>query len=177
MSLEHAVIEALKKHKGILSTVESCTGGQISHTLTNVSGASTVFWGASVTYDNSAKVNLGVSPQTLEKYGAVSEQTARELAECGLLRLTQSLVHPNSHSSLSSDSDLISLATTGIAGPSGGTEQKPIGLCYVGLARRNHPTKVFKILAESTQTRQVLKQEFTLRALGFLLNELNQPSG
>lgn len=105
--------------KGItLSAAESCTGGLFAKTMTDIPGISAVFDRSLVTYSNEAKMQeLGVSPETLEKYGAVSGQTAREMAE-GLYR--------------ASGSD-ICISVTGVAGPDGGTPEKPAGLSYIGM--------------------------------------------
>jgi nicotinamide-nucleotide amidase len=104
-----------------LVTAESCTGGLVAHRLTNVPGSSAYVLGGIVAYSNAAKERfLGVSHATLEAHGAVSEPTALEMAR-GVLRAFEA--------------DL-ALATTGIAGPTGATPQKPIGLTYVALAGR-----------------------------------------
>ena len=104
--------------KGLtLSAAESCTGGLFAKTMTDIPGISEVFDRSLVTYSNKAKMEeLGVKAETLEKYGAVSEETAREMAE-GLERV--------------SGSD-ICISVTGVAGPGGGTEEKPVGLSYIG---------------------------------------------
>ena len=104
--------------KGLtLSAAESCTGGLFAKTMTDIPGISEVFDRSLVTYSNKAKMEeLGVSAETLEKYGAVSEETAREMAE-GLEKV--------------SGSD-ICISVTGVAGPGGGTEEKPVGLSYIG---------------------------------------------
>jgi PncC family amidohydrolase len=102
-----------------IATAESCTGGLISHRITNVSGSSNYFLGGVVSYSNEAKARiLGVSRRSLELYGAVSEQVALEMAR-GARRLF--------HSDLA-------ISATGIAGPTGGTPEKPVGLVYVALA-------------------------------------------
>lgn len=117
--LEHAVVDTLRGHGLTLGIAESCTGGQIASRITDVAGCSDVFRGGIVAYANEVKVTaLGVSPETLRMYGAVSEQTAREMALGALSRLGCS----------------VGLATTGIAGPGGGTPQKPVGLVYVACA-------------------------------------------
>ena len=117
VTLEQAVIELLRRHGLTLSTAESCTGGLLSGRIVNVSGASDVFMEGFITYSNNAKVKyLKVNPDTLEKFGAVSEQTAREMAE-GCAKV--------------SGCD-VSVAVTGIAGPTGGTPEKPVGLVYIG---------------------------------------------
>ena len=117
--LEHAVVDTLREHGLTLGTAESCTGGQIASRITDVAGCSDVFIGGIVAYANDVKVNvLGVSPETLKNYGAVSEETAREMALGAIERLGCS----------------VGLATTGIAGPGGGTPAKPVGLVYVACA-------------------------------------------
>jgi len=110
--------------KGLrLATAESCTGGMISSALTEVAGSSDVFECGFVTYSNDAKVDmLDVAPTTLAAHGAVSAEVAREMAEGALRR---------SHAD-------ISVAVTGIAGPGGGTPEKPVGLVYLAVARRGH---------------------------------------
>jgi PncC family amidohydrolase len=104
-----------------IGTVESATGGRIADRITNVPGSSDYFKGCVVAYSNEVKVTLlGVKKTTLENYGAVSEQTALEMAQGGRKRL---------------DVD-ICVSDTGIAGPSGVTREKPVGLFYLGLAAR-----------------------------------------
>ena len=113
------VANLLKEKKLKIATAESCTGGMLGNFLTNISGSSEYFDRGIISYSNRAKMELlGVSPETLEKYGAVSEQTAREMAEGVRKR---------------SGVD-IGISTTGIAGPTGGTKDKPVGLVYVGLS-------------------------------------------
>ncbi len=105
-----------------ISVAESCTGGMIGHRLTNVSGSSGYFRGGVVVYSNQAKSDLlHVNQYTLEKYGAVSDKTVREMA-CGVREYVKT--------------DL-GLAVTGIAGPEGGTEDKPVGTVYIGLATKS----------------------------------------
>ncbi|NLP27181.1 MAG: nicotinamide-nucleotide amidohydrolase family protein [Clostridia bacterium] len=116
--LEYIVAEQLVNKGLTISTAESCTGGLISATLVNYPGISAVLTHGVVTYSNEAKMELlGVSEKTLEKYGAVSEETAREMVE-GLIKLTGTRV---------------GISVTGIAGPGGGSEEKPVGLVYAGL--------------------------------------------
>jgi nicotinamide-nucleotide amidase len=105
-----------------IGTVESATGGRIADRITNVPGSSDYFKGSVVAYSNEVKIALlGVKKATIENYGAVSEQTALEMAQGGRKLL---------------DVD-ICLSDTGIAGPSGATPEKPVGLFYLGLAGRN----------------------------------------
>lgn len=116
-SPEETVVELLSERKLTVTTAESCTGGLIAGTLINVAGASDVLNEGYVTYSNEAKERLaGVKHETLEKYGAVSSQTAREMAQ-------------GAAKAAGADA---ALSATGIAGPGGGTKEKPVGLVYVG---------------------------------------------
>jgi PncC family amidohydrolase len=119
----------LMTQKGLtLATAESCTGGMVASTLVNVPGSSSYFKGSVVAYSNEVKESLlGVSSETLKAFGAVSAQTAREMAQ-GVREL------------LKTD---IALSTTGIAGPGGGTDKKPVGLTYFAIATPD-TVKVFK---------------------------------
>ncbi|WP_315072395.1 competence/damage-inducible protein A [uncultured Clostridium sp.] len=118
INLEDVVAELLIEKKLTISTAESCTGGMIAATLINYPGISEVLLEGAVTYSNEAKhKRLGVKNETLEKYGAVSEETAREMA-IGIAKTANTDV---------------SIVTTGIAGPGGGTEEKPVGLVYIGV--------------------------------------------
>lgn len=120
-SLGEVIIRELKRQGKKVVTAESCTGGFVAHTLTNVSGASEVFSGGIVTYSNELKQTLlGVSADTLAKHGAVSEETAREMALGARERYEADYA----------------ISITGIAGPTGGTETKPVGTVFIGLA---HP--------------------------------------
>ena len=122
-SLEELVVRELEKAGKTLATAESCTGGLLAKRITDVSGASQVFEMGAVTYANRIKEKvLGVSHETLEAHGAVSEETAREMAR-GIRR--------------AADSDL-GIGITGIAGPGGGTPEKPVGLVYIALCDGEH---------------------------------------
>lgn len=117
MTQEEKVAELLKEHHLTVTTAESCTGGLIAGTLVNVAGISSQFQEGYITYSNEAKEKiLGVSHNTLEQFGAVSPQTAEEMAR-GAKRIA--------------NAD-ISIISTGIAGPDGGTDTKPVGLVYLG---------------------------------------------
>lgn len=119
MSIEKQTVELLKSKKLKLATAESCTGGLISKRITDVSGSSEVFESGVVCYSNRFKENvLGVSPETLKKYGAVSRETAREMVK-GVLSLTKAD---------------IAVAVTGIAGPSSDDTNKPVGLVYIAVS-------------------------------------------
>ena len=120
--LEDIVGRLLTEQGLTIAVAESCTGGLIAHRLTNVSGSSTYFVGGVVAYSNEVKERvLGVSSETLSSYGAVSEECAREMAR-GARHLL--------------DTD-VAISSTGIAGPTGGTPQKPVGLVYVALAAQD----------------------------------------
>ncbi len=124
-SLEAVVLQLARERNATLSVAESCTGGYLANRITNVPGASAVLWGGWIVYDNAAKERqLGVDPATLAEHGAVSEHCARELAEGALAR--SGTTH--------------SLAVTGIAGPSGGTPEKPVGTVFIALASVAKPT-------------------------------------
>lgn len=115
-TLEQVVVDMLKKYELTLTTAESCTGGLLAARLINIPGVSEVFKSGFITYSNKAKRKLlGVNKNTLKKYGAVSEETAHEMAK-GCVFETDSLA---------------ALAITGIAGPDGGTDDKPVGLVYI----------------------------------------------
>ncbi|MGZ8236850.1 MAG: CinA family protein [Methylobacter sp.] len=119
----------LKASGKTIATAESCTGGWIAQTITDVPGSSAWFDRGFVTYSNTAKVQmLGVNPQTLDKYGAVSMETATEMA-AGALEY--------------SDAD-VAVAVTGIAGPDGGTPDKPVGTVFIAWAHKNGAAKVVR---------------------------------
>ncbi len=120
-SLEQEVGNLLRQKGLTLGAVESATGGLISHLITNVSGSSDYYKGSITAYSNEIKIKVvGVKAGTINKYGAVSHQVAEEMAEGG-------------RRVLASD---ICLADTGIAGPTGATPGKPVGLFYIGLSHR-----------------------------------------
>ena len=119
VTLEESVIRLLEEKKMTVTTAESCTGGKLSGRLLNVSGASGVYNEGYITYANASKEKiLGVKHETLETYGAVSEQTAAEMAF-------------GAAKAAGADA---ALSVTGIAGPGGGTAEKPVGLVYIGCA-------------------------------------------
>lgn len=140
--------------KGLsLSSAESCTGGMFASTMTDIPGISQCFDRGLVTYSNQAKMEeLGVRAETLEKFGAVSEETALEMVE-GLQRVS------------SSD---VCISVTGIAGPGGGTEEKPVGLVYIGFAYGD------KKLCKKIQMRNVNRNWNRHYALLCMLNVINR---
>ena len=132
------ILEQVKKllisKKLTLSSAESCTGGLISSYLTDISGSSAYIEQNFVTYSNEAKTKfLNVKKETLDKYGAVSEQTAYEMS-LGLLKYAD-----------------CSLATTGILGPTGGSKEKPIGLVYISMGYKNN-IEVIKYISKEAKT-------------------------
>lgn len=155
-TIEEVVFKILKKNKIKVAFCESCTGGLISSKFTRIPGASEVFDRAYITYSNLSKMeDLGVSKDTLDKYGAVSKETALEMAK-GLLNKT---------------SVDVALSVTGIAGPSGGTETKPVGLVYIGICTKDSSKVVESLFGGdrvSIQNRAYLKAFNELRK--FLLN-------
>ncbi|MCK9217080.1 MAG: competence/damage-inducible protein A [Firmicutes bacterium] len=121
-TLEGTINKLLKKNKKSIAIAESCTGGLVSDRLTNISGASDSYINGIVSYNNEAKIKiLRVKEDTINKHGAVSKETAAEMA-AGVKDISKTD---------------IGLSITGIAGPDGGTAEKPIGLCYIGLAFKN----------------------------------------
>lgn len=124
-TMEETVVRLLLKNELTVTTAESCTGGMVAAKIVNVPGASEVFNEGFITYSNKAKRKvLDVSKATLKKYGAVSEETAREMALGGVL---------------AADADAC-VAVTGIAGPDGGTDEKPVGLVYISCCLKNEVT-------------------------------------
>ena len=148
--IEEEVIALLKKQGRKIAAAESITGGLIAATLINVAGASYVIDESFVTYSNEAKQRrLGVKEETLKNYGAVSEQTAFEMA-AGICAATGADV---------------GIAVTGIAGPDGGTPQKPVGLVYVG---RSIDGKVDVIELRLKGSRQEIRDMVVNHALNFV---------
>ncbi|HIA23528.1 MAG TPA: CinA family nicotinamide mononucleotide deamidase-related protein [Candidatus Marinimicrobia bacterium] len=155
--LEEKVGQLLNANNLSISTAESCTGGLVGHRLTNVSGSSDYYLGGIVSYSNSVKENnLGVAIETLNKHGAVSYETAIEMAE-------------NVRSKLDSD---LGLAITGIAGPRGGTDEKPVGLTYIALADgKDTMVKEFRFLTERILNKNASCQAALNMVRLYLLNE------
>lgn len=149
-TLAATVLEQCKAKGYTLACAESCTGGLVSAALTDISGSSAVFTHGFITYANQAKITmLGVSAEDLEKFGAVSETVARQMAE-GARRV--------------SGAD-IAVATTGIAGPSGGTAQKPVGLVFVAVAT---PEKTLVEKLQLQGNRQEIRAQTVDHALKML---------
>ena len=153
-TVQSAVAEILGRRGETLASAESCTGGVIASKFTAMSGASEYFWGGVVSYDNSVKENvLGVSRHNLETYGAVSEQVARQMAE-GVRRLCGTTY---------------GVATTGVAGPTGGTPDKPVGTVWVAVAT---PTRTIAKLFQHGKVRAVNIERAATAAINLLRLEL-----
>jgi len=141
-----------------LMTAESCTGGLISSRLTDVSGSSSYIYQNFVTYANDSKENfLGVKHKTITENGVVSYEVSLEMAK-GLLKRY--------------NCD-IAVSTTGIAGPTGGTKEKPNGLIYITIANKNHH-KTYRYEENPLLTRRLMKYAFSSKALELLLNFLHE---
>ena len=156
--MEEELVEILTKKQYKITTAESCTGGLVAATIVNVSGASEVFQAGFVTYANEAKEKeLGVKSETLQTYGAVSEKTAKEMAiGCA--------AHAKAQGGIS---------TTGIAGPGGGTAEKPVGLVYIGCAVRSN---VYVEKNVFSGDRQQVRRQAADRAIGFALECIKKES-
>jgi len=129
-TLEQRVGQLLSERHRTLALAESCTGGLISHRITGIAGSSAYYLGGVTSYANDVKVKLlGVTPATLEKYGAVSQETALEMSHGIRERIGADF----------------GLSVTGIAGPSGGTPEKPVGTVWISIAQaKNHEAKLFQ---------------------------------
>lgn len=133
-SLEQHILHLLKSKNFRLSTAESCTGGNVAHLITQIAGSSSVFVGGAVSYSNALKTKmLGVSPALLEQYGAVSEETVVAMAR-------------GAKEMYGAD---YAVATTGIAGPDGGTDENPVGTVWIGVAGRH------RVMAKKLQLSKV----------------------
>lgn len=156
MAIEAELGKRLREREWTLATAESCSGGLISHRITNVAGSSDYFLGGVVSYSNGAKVRmLDVRPESLDSYGAVSEQVCREMAE-------------GARNYFGSD---VALAVTGIAGPGGGTPEKPVGLVYLAVTSLAG-TKVER--NQFSGDRESIKQQASDRALALLMEALDE---
>jgi nicotinamide-nucleotide amidase len=155
-TLESVVGKLLTKRKKTVAVAESCTGGLLANRMTNIPGSSTYFRGGVVSYHNDVKIQvLGVSPDTLKKFGAVSESCAREMAQ-GVRRISKTD---------------FGIAITGIAGPEGGTSVKPVGTVHIALANQEgvkdkkfvfpQNREWFKLLASSIGLEMVRRELIT----------------
>jgi nicotinamide-nucleotide amidase len=149
------VVRLLTERQQTLAIAESCTGGFLAHRITNVPGASAVFPAGYVTYSNEAKTAmLGVDPNVIAQHGAVSEAVAKSMAEGGRHQANASFA----------------LATTGIAGPGGGTGEKPVGTVFIALASQDAATEVKQLFFPDD--RPTFKELTTQAALEMLRRRL-----
>jgi nicotinamide-nucleotide amidase len=154
-TLAAVVVRLLSKRGATLALAESCTGGLLAHQITNVAGASKVFLAGWVAYSNAEKVRaLGVDTSSIERFGAVSEEVALEMAEGA--RMAAQATH--------------SIATTGIAGPSGGTTQKPVGTAFIAISSENYAPICRKFFLPSD--RETFKQLLAQNAFDLLRRRL-----
>ncbi len=145
----------LKSKRWTIATAESCTGGGLSYWITSVSGSSDWFSNGYITYSNEAKCEmLGVDPDTIEKFGAVSEAVALEMAERALAI---------------SEADA-SVSITGIAGPTGGTPEKPVGTVYIAVAMIGIKAKVKHFVFDGS--RQEVREQAIINAITLVLQRL-----
>ena len=156
--LEEDIICIMAENGLTLSAAESCTGGMLSARLINVSGASKVYEAGFVTYANKAKHKLiGVKKKTLKTYGAVSKETAKEMVK-GTLKET--------------GADY-AVSITGIAGPGGGTQEKPVGLVYIGCGRKHHIiVKEYRFNGNRTEIREASVENALLQLKEVLFENL-----
>ena len=154
-NLSLKIVKLLSKKKLTVSFAESCTGGLLASSITSVSGSSKVFSMGLVTYSNKAKTKLlKVTKKTISKYGAVSYETCLEMVK-NLSKISKSN---------------ISISITGIAGPNGGTKEKPVGLVYIGL-KKGSKTIIKKNLFKNKKRVSIQKSTVT-QALKMILNTL-----
>lgn len=149
----------LARGQGVrIATAESCTGGMIAAALTDIPGSSDVLDRGFVTYSNQAKIEmLGVDAAVIEAHGAVSEPVARAMAEGAL-----------SHSAAQ-----LAVSVTGVAGPGGGTAEKPVGTVHIAVARKGAATIHRKCMFSCTLNRHAIRQQSTVTALSMLLERLD----
>ena len=141
-----------------ISSAESCTGGLVAKKITDVGGCSKVFYGGVVSYANEVKEGvLKVDHSTLEKYGAVSENTAMEMAR-GVRELCKTD---------------IGISTTGIAGPDGGTAEKPVGTVYVGFSYRDELV-AFNLKLDPSLSRDEIRNATVQKLLSFVYDKISQ---
>lgn len=158
-SLEKAIGDLLRKKGLTLSIAESCSGGLISDRITDVSGSSDYYEGGMITYSNESKMRyLGVPLSSILRYGAVSPQVAGKMAQ-GVRKAFGTT---------------FGLSTTGIAGPTGGTKKKPVGLVFIGLAKER---KVFVKKLNLKGNRREIKEKATEKALKYFYERLVEKEG
>ena len=156
IALEKALLNIMEERKLTLSTAESCTGGYIAHLITQHPGCSAVYTGGAVVYSNQLKESvLGVAHETLEKFGAVSEETVKEMAQGARGRFKTDYA----------------VAVSGIAGPDGGTPGKPVGTVWIAVA--NSKSVIAKLFTFGNKRAQNIERS-AIAALSMILNELRK---
>jgi PncC family amidohydrolase len=152
--LEKAIGDLLRKRGWTLAIAESCTGGSICDRITDVSGSSDYFMGGMVTYSNASKAkHLGIPLDCIKRYGAVSPQVAKKMAE-GVRKTFNTT---------------FGLSTTGMAGPTGGTKRSPVGRVFIGLAKGK---KVWVKKLDLKGNRREIKEKATEKALQFFYGKI-----
>ncbi len=156
-SLASVVGQLLQSSGETLAVAESCTGGGLGQMIVNIPGSSNYFWGGIIAYDNRVKISLlGVNSQDLEEWGAVSDVVAKQMAVGVRSRLSTTW----------------GLSITGVAGPGGGTETKPVGLVYIGLAGPNDQVESIKYQLNPQQDRALIRQMSACHALDYLRRQM-----
>jgi nicotinamide-nucleotide amidase len=156
VALEKALLDIMEANKLTLSTAESCTGGYIAHLITQHPGCSSVYAGGAVTYSNALKMSvLGVHAETLDIYGAVSEQTVKEMAYGARVHFKTDYA----------------VAVSGVAGPDGGSDEKPVGTVWIAVANQHHV--IARLFNFSNRRIQNIERS-AIAALAMVLNELKQ---
>jgi nicotinamide-nucleotide amidase len=159
MKLEKSIGDLLRKKGSTLSIAESCTGGLICDRITDVSGSSNYFEGGMVTYSNQSKTDfLGVPSAEILRYGAVSPQVAKKMAQ----------------GARKAFGTTFGLSTTGVAGPKGGTKEKPVGLVFIGMSNGRR-TLVIKLNLKGS--RREIKEKAAEKALKFFYERLVEKAG
>jgi nicotinamide-nucleotide amidase len=154
--LEKAILDFMQKYGLTLSTAESCTGGYVAHLITQIAGSSAVYFGGAVSYSNELKIKmLNVSASLLNEFGAVSEETVREMASGAIANFNTDY----------------SIAITGIAGPDGGTPEKPVGTVWIAVASKTN-IRSRKFLFGSKRAQNI--ERSAVNALTMLLNLLKE---
>ena len=151
------IVNSLKQSGMRICVAESCTGGMIAAAITDIAGSSAVFSRGFVTYSNQAKINmLGVKPETLNLYGAVSGQTVSEMASGAIIA--------------SEDEADFAVAVSGIAGPDGGTVEKPVGLVYICVLKKGEIGRVSRYVFEGD--RRFVRKKTVEKALETILHSM-----
>ncbi len=156
ISIEELIVNELRSRKTTLSIAESCTGGAFGDRITNIAGSSEIFLGGIIAYSNELKIKmLGVKEETLKKYGAVSKETAKEMAQ-GIRKKT--------------GSD-IGVSITGIAGPGGATIGKPVGLVFIHLNSKKEDKGIYKIFPNDRNVAKIGAVNYSLNLINKYLDD------